>query len=69
MNPVNRDDQESAWERGWEGHERAQRRRLAQLPFPEKLKWLEDAHDLVRWVQNRTANRERAPSQAKNRFE
>jgi hypothetical protein len=53
-------DQESGWERGWEGHERAQRRRLARLPFPEKLKWLEEAHDLVRAMQSGVANPERA---------
>lgn len=36
------------WERGWEGHERAQRRRLAQLSMIEKLAWLEEAHRVVR---------------------
>lgn len=35
------------WEQGWEGHERAQRRRLAALPLSEKLQWLEEAHRLV----------------------
>jgi hypothetical protein len=60
MSQVSNHNQESGWERGWEGHERAQRRRLARLPFPDKLKWLEEAHDLVRWVQNEAAIRERA---------
>lgn len=36
------------WERGWDGHERAQRRRLAKLTLSQKLEWLEQAHDLVR---------------------
>ena len=36
-----------AWEEGWDGHERAQRRRLAALPLAEKLRWLEEADALV----------------------
>lgn len=39
---------EFVWERGWRAHEMLQLRRLADLPLAEKLKWLEDAHDLVR---------------------
>lgn len=39
---------ERAWERGWEAHARAQRRRLASLSLVEKLAWLEEAHRLVR---------------------
>ncbi len=35
------------WETGWQGHTSAQLRRLALLPFSEKLKWLEEAHHLV----------------------
>jgi hypothetical protein len=35
------------WEAGWEGHQIAQRRRLARLPMTEKLRWLEEAHRLV----------------------
>lgn len=31
------------WERGWDGHERAQLRRWAKLPFAQKLAWLEEA--------------------------
>ncbi len=38
---------EREWERGWDGHEHAQRRRLARLPFADKLRWLEEAHRLV----------------------
>ena len=40
--------QQRAWERGWEGHEREQLRRLAELPLADKLKWLEDAQHYVR---------------------
>ena len=36
------------WERGWEGHEIEQLRRLAELPLADKLEWLEDAHHVVR---------------------
>jgi hypothetical protein len=35
------------WEIGWEGHEQLQLRRLAALPFADKLAWLEQAHRLV----------------------
>lgn len=35
------------WEIGWDGHEAAQRRRLAAFPFSSKLDWLEEAHRLV----------------------
>jgi hypothetical protein len=38
---------ERAWESGWDGHERAQRRRLAALPFMEKLAWLEESQAMV----------------------
>ncbi|MDD5308707.1 MAG: hypothetical protein PHU25_15425 [Deltaproteobacteria bacterium] len=42
--------EEHLWERGWDGHEQAQLRRLARLPFSEKLRWLEDAQHFVRQV-------------------
>lgn len=38
---------ERLWERGWDGHLRAQRRRLARLPLAEKLRWLEEAQELT----------------------
>ena len=38
---------ERVWERGWEGHELAQRRRMARLSLAEKLEWLESAQRLV----------------------
>ena len=41
-------DSESVWEQGWMGHEDRQLRRLAQLPFAEKLRWLEEAQRLAR---------------------
>ncbi len=44
-----RDDRQ--WDVGWDGHQLAQRRRLAKLPLAEKLKWLEDAHRLVQWLE------------------
>jgi hypothetical protein len=42
-----RPDAEHGWESGWEGHAHAQRSRLARLPLPEKLEWLESAHRVV----------------------
>lgn len=47
------DRDEHVWERGWEGHERAQRERLARLPLSAKLDWLEQAHDLIRHLARR----------------
>ena len=38
---------ERVWERGWEGHELAQRRRMARLTLAEKLEWLESAQRMV----------------------
>jgi hypothetical protein len=48
------------WERGWEGHLRAQRRRLAQLPLAEKLQWLEDAQELLAHMRRSGPGRARA---------
>ena len=38
---------EHEWERGWEGHERSQRRRLSKLPLSQKLQWLEEAQQVI----------------------
>ena len=38
---------ERQWERGWDGHALAQRRRMARLTLAEKLEWLESAQRLV----------------------
>ena len=40
------------WERGWDGHLAAQLRRMARLPFGEKLEWLEEAQRLAEYVQS-----------------
>lgn len=39
---------EQRWDRGWKGHDERQLRQLAALPLKEKLRWLEEAHHLVR---------------------
>ncbi|MEK7468458.1 MAG: hypothetical protein AAB074_13695 [Planctomycetota bacterium] len=36
-----------AWPCGWEDHRQAQLKRMARLPFSEKIRWLEEAHRLV----------------------
>jgi len=36
------------WDRGWDEHRMKQLLRLADLPFPEKLAWLEEAQKLAR---------------------
>jgi len=35
------------WEEGWEGHEKAQLLRMASLPFEQKIRWLEEAQELI----------------------
>jgi hypothetical protein len=35
------------WEKGWEGHERAQKLRMARLPLVEKIIWLEQAQEML----------------------
>lgn len=42
MNETDRPE-EHEWERGWDGHTIAQRRRLGRLSLIEKLQWLEEA--------------------------
>ena len=38
---------EQIWEKGWDGHEKAQLKRMARLPFREKIKWLEEAQEML----------------------
>lgn len=42
---------EDGWEQGWDGHEQAQLRRMAQLSLYDKIGWLEEAHRMVRHIQ------------------
>jgi hypothetical protein len=43
---------DATWDGGWEGHRRAQLRRLAQLSLIEKIEWLDEAHELVRHLRD-----------------
>jgi hypothetical protein len=52
------------WERGFEGHERAQRRRLARLPLPVKLEWLERAQEMLRHLEASRRRAGRGPSRS-----
>ena len=47
---------ERVWESGWDGHERAQRRRLAHLSFADKLRWLEEAQETVAELRRNAAD-------------
>ncbi|MFC1534591.1 hypothetical protein ACFL7M_14650 [Thermodesulfobacteriota bacterium] len=38
---------EQLWENGWDGHEKAQLIRMSRLSFIEKIKWLEEAQELI----------------------
>ena len=48
---------ERYWEHGWDGHERAQRLRLARIPMSEKLSWLEMMHRIVNHMARRRNSR------------
>jgi len=47
-------DKDRNWDRGWAGHDERQLRQLAALPLIEKLRWLEEAHRLVRYMAGAT---------------
>jgi len=55
-------DDERIWEVGWDGHELAQRRRLANLTLAEKLDWLEEAHRLLKRLREAQRARDDAGS-------
>ena len=40
-------DADRVWERGWDGHNLSQLRRLARLSLAEKIRWLEEAQRVV----------------------
>jgi hypothetical protein len=52
---------ERIWEVGFEGHERAQLRRMAAMTFRQKLEWLEEAHRLVLKLEAAREKPERPP--------
>jgi hypothetical protein len=43
-------------EKGWDGHQEEQLRRLAKLSLAEKLEWLEEADRVVRHLGRSTAS-------------
>ncbi len=59
--PEPRPGEERLWERGWEGHDRAQAARLAKLPLSAKLDWLEQAQVLVRKLASARSPGESSP--------
>ncbi|MFC1821789.1 hypothetical protein ACFL9T_03715 [Thermodesulfobacteriota bacterium] len=44
--PENQDRLDSLWEKGWDGHEKAQFLRMAGLSFEEKIRWLEETQEM-----------------------
>ena len=46
-------DMTGSWEAGWDAHALAQLERLARLPLSEKLRWLEEAHQIVRHLNSK----------------
>jgi hypothetical protein len=53
---MNETSDDRVWEKGWDGHEVEQLRRLARLPFAVKLQWLEEASRLVRYLTESAAS-------------
>lgn len=49
-------DQEYIWEVGWEGHNKEQMQRMANLSFMEKIKWLEEAQEIVNFLKNKNCD-------------
>ena len=47
------DKSERIWEIGWNGHEKAQRQRMSRLPLIEKIKWLEEAQEVINRLKSR----------------
>ena len=56
MSPDDQSLDDHEWEVGWDGHERAQRRRMARLTLRQKVEWLEEAQKIAERLQ---ASRER----------
>lgn len=59
MNDKNDNDRpsEQLWEKGWDGHEKAQLKRMAELPLREKIKWLEEAQEMLEHISTHEKNR------------
>lgn len=53
---------EQIWEVGYDGHEAAQRRRMAALPFHVKVEWLEEAQEIVEYLRRSRAGAAAAPA-------
>ena len=52
---------DTGWDRGWTGHERAQRRRRARLTMAEKLRWLEESQQVVESLTRSRQGRNETP--------
>jgi hypothetical protein len=57
---------EYSWENGWQGHEDAQLRRMAQWSLREKIRWLEEAARLVKHLQAAPVLGDQAPSHSEH---
>ncbi|MBW1790095.1 MAG: hypothetical protein JRK53_26345 [Deltaproteobacteria bacterium] len=55
-------DSGRTWERGWEGHERAQLLRMSRLSFAEKIQWLEEAQQFVEELKFQKKSRKSKPA-------
>lgn len=62
---ADRPQEESGWERGFDGHRRAQHRRFRALSIDDKLRWLEEAQRFVREIQRARERKQREDAAAK----
>jgi len=53
-------ESDGIWERGWEGHKRAQLLRLSRVSFREKLEWLEEAQEMVEEFKRQQGQKKRS---------
>ena len=50
------------WEKGWDGHEEAQLLRMAKLPLEQKIRWLEEAQELMQSFEQSRKRRQKDPN-------
>ena len=51
QNSMRQTGRQTGWTNGWQDHERQQLQRMAQLPLPVKIAWLEEAQKTAEQLQ------------------
>ncbi len=60
------DSVEHCWEKGWQGHEEAQLRRMARWSLRDKILWLEEAARVVERISKQDNARSHSELGARN---